>query len=30
MKKLLRGTGWRVTKLFGTSGPVYAAVIEKE
>ncbi len=30
MKKLLRGTGWRVAKLFGTSGPVYAAVIEKE
>jgi len=30
MKKLLRGTGWRVAKLFGTSGAVYAAVIEKE
>ena len=30
MKKLLRGTGWRVAKLFGTKGPVYAAVIEKE
>ncbi len=30
MKGLLKGTGWRVAKLFGTSGPVYAAVIEKE
>jgi hypothetical protein len=30
MKELLVGTGWRVAKLFGTDGPVYAAVIERE
>ena len=30
MKRLVEGTGWRVTKVFRSKGPAYSAVIERD
>lgn len=30
MQTILKGTGWKVEKFFGSKGPMYAAVIKKE
>jgi len=30
MRKIVTGTGWRITRFLDSDGPVYVAVLEKE
>jgi len=30
MRKILKGTGWKINRFIDSPGPAYAAIIEKE